>query len=49
MAKKQAQQHKMALGYKWVKVIPKKGHARMEKREVVEGVQTGRILDTRKC
>ena len=49
MAKKQEKQHKMALNYRWVKVLRSHGGARMEKREVVDGVQTGRVLATRKC
>lgn len=48
MAKRQSKQETVQ-NYKWVKVIPKKGNARMEKRELVDGVQTGLVLETRKC
>lgn len=48
MAKRQSKQETVR-NYKWVKVIPRKGNARMEKRELADGVETGRVLMTRKC
>lgn len=51
MAKKQQKKTEKKTGpdYKWIRVIPVKGHARNEKREFIDGVDTGRILETRRC
>ncbi len=43
MAKNQ-KKHDATLDYKWVKVIPWKGRARMEKRDL-----HGKVLEIRSC
>ena len=48
MAKRQVQKAAVR-NYRWIKVIPQKGNARMEKRELDGGSETGRVLDIRKC
>lgn len=47
MAKKQQKKTEKKTGpdYKWIRVVPVKGHARNERREV----GTGRVLETRRC
>ncbi len=48
MAKHQ-KKHEVTVNHRWVKVIPWKGRARMEKRELKDSKETGRVLTTHGC